>query len=33
MKEPKKKPAYSMGGNVLFLLKMAWKTTPMLFFW
>ena len=22
-----------MGGNVLFLLKMAWKTTPMLFFW
>ncbi len=35
MKEPKqtKKPAYSMASDVLFLLKMAWKTTPMLFFW
>ena len=35
MKEAKqkKKPAYSMGSDVLFLLKTAWKTTPKLFFW
>ncbi len=35
MKEPKqaKKPAYSMASDVLFLLKMAWKAAPMLFFW
>lgn len=31
--KPKKKPLYSMASDVGFLLKMAWKAVPGLYFW